>query len=60
MLLPARARMREAALSAHAPAQACADAQADYPLPYWPGVIVSHMAMAVFEVCWPTLCAALA
>ncbi len=40
--------------------QASADAQADYPLPYWPGVIVSHAAMAVFEVCWLTRCDALA
>jgi len=23
--------------------------RADYPLPYWPGVVLSHAAMAVFE-----------
>lgn len=28
----------------------CCAAQADYPLPYWPGVVLSHAAMAVFEV----------
>ena len=25
-------------------------AQADYPLAYWPGVVLTHTAMAIFEV----------
>lgn len=32
------------------PSVACTCAQVDWPLPYWPGVIVSHAIYAGFEL----------
>lgn len=41
--------MQYLSLSSRCAADEDCDSQADYPLPYWPGVIVFHSIYALFE-----------